>query len=148
MSKALIIFGSTTGNTESVAKIIADTLARKGVGVELKNVMDAQISDLEKDNDFIVLGASTWGDDEIEFQEDFESFYDQMSGLKMVGKKIALFGCGDSSYEYFCGAVDLLEERVEDMGATEFVESLRIDGDADIAEVESWAVSLCEQFEG
>lgn len=146
MSKALIIFGSTTGNTESVAEIIANTLTQKGIDIEIKNVADAHLDDLNKDYDFIILGTSTWGDDEIEFQEDFEPFYDQMSGLKMKGKKIALFGCGDSSYEFFCGAIDLLEERIEDMGAEELVESLRIDGDVDSSEVEDWATSLYQEF--
>lgn len=146
MFKALIIFGSTTGNTEAVAESIAETLASKGLEVDLKNVSDADVDELRDNTDLVILGASTWGHDEIEFQEDFEPFYDQMNGVKMPGGRVALFGCGDSSYEYFCGAVDLLEERVEDMGAEQIVEALRIDGDPDMNEIENWTNSVYQQF--
>lgn len=142
MSKALVIFGSTTGNTEAVAETISVTLGENGFEVELKNVTDVKVSELGGEYELTVMGASTWGHDEIEFQEDFEPFYEEMMGAEIRGKKVALFGCGDSSYEYFCGAIDLLEERMEDLGAQEVVEALRIDGDPDMAEVAEWTKSL------
>lgn len=142
MSKVLVVFGSTTGNTESVAETIGDVLGANGCDVVVKNVSDTSVEELGGEYDVTVLGASTWGNDEIEFQEDFEPFYEELMSAKLKGKQVALFGCGDSDYEFFCGAVDLLEERMEDLGATEIVSSLKIDGDPDDAEVRAWALSI------
>ncbi len=141
MSTALIIYGSTTGNTEAVAHQIGEVMTGKGVSVTVKNVTDAKISELGNGYDLTLLGASTWGDDEIEFQEDFEPFFEEMDSANLKEKKVALFGCGDSSYEYFCGAVDELEEKMEKLEANVVHISLRIDGDPDDVESEiiAWA---------
>lgn len=141
MSSALIIYGSTTGNTEAVANQIGEVMSGKGVNVTVKNVTDARISELGNGYDLTLLGASTWGDDEIEFQEDFEPFFEELDSAKLKEKKVALFGCGDSSYEYFCGAVDELEEKMEKLEANVVHLSLRIDGDPDDVEDEitAWA---------
>jgi flavodoxin I len=129
MSKVLIIYGSTTGNTEQVAGWIGAVLKPKGHVVRIKNVTDARVEDLEKDHDLILLGVSTWGDDGVEFQEDFVPFYKELDRVLLTGRKVALFGCGDSGYEHFCGALDLLEAKMEELGAIIVNEPLRIDGE-------------------
>lgn len=141
MSKMLIIYGSTTGNTEQVAEWIGAVLKPKGHVVRIKNVTDAHIEDLEKDHDLILLGVSTWGDDDVEFQEDFVPFYDELDRAQLKGRKVALFGCGDSGYEHFCGALDLLEAKMEEPGAIIVNEPLRIDGEPVevLRKITSWA---------
>lgn len=140
MATALIVYGSTTGNTEWVAKQIGEILAWEGVEVTVKNVTQAQTAQLGQ-YDLTLLGSSTWGDAEIEFQEDFAGFYEDMGEASLKEKKVALFGCGDSSYEYFCGAVTLLEEKVADLGALLVNEPLLIDGEPQDAKAEiiAWA---------
>lgn len=141
MKNALIIFGSTTGNTENVADKIGKILSNAGFEVSIKDVAKASIGDLNGGHTAILLGASTWGDDDIEFQEDFAPFYEAMDKAELKGKKLALFGCGDSSYTHFCGAVTLLERKVEELGGILLNEPLRIDGDPDsvLSEIEEWA---------
>lgn len=141
MAKALIVFGSTTGNTEATADQISEVLGGKGLDVTLKNVTGAKVEELGGEYDITILGTSTWGEDEIEFQEDFEPFYEDMDKADIKGKKVAVFGCGDSSYEYFCGAVDQLEAKVSELGANMVNEPLRIDGDPGDAsdDINEWA---------
>ncbi len=148
MSKALIVFGSTTGNTEMVAEKVGDVLKEKGVEVSVKNVTDASVAELGGDYDVTILGSSTWGDDEIEFQEDFEPFFNDLGSANLKEKKVALFGCGDSSYEYFCGAVDELESKMESLEANVINESLRVDGDPDdvMSEIVEWAESVASNI--
>ena len=143
MSSALIIYGSTTGNTEMVANRIGEVFSGKGISVVVKNVTEAKISELGSGYDLTLLGTSTWGEDEIEFQEDFEPFFEEMDSANLKEKKVALFGCGDSSYEYFCGAVDELEEKMEKLQANVVNIALRIDGDPD--DVESEIVEWAEE---
>ncbi len=142
MAKALIVFGSTTGNTEAVANQIGEVMSGKGVEVTVKNVTDVSVSELGGEYDVTLLGSSTWGDSEIEFQEDFQEFFDnEIDNADLKGKKVAVFGCGDSSYEFFCGAVDELEEKMKSLGADNINVSLKIDGDpGDVSgEIDEWA---------
>lgn len=139
MSKALIVFGSTTGNTESVSDTIAKFMEEKGVEVVIKDAADASPSGLADGYDAILLGCSTWGEEDIELQDDFIPLYEDLEESGLSGKKVAVFGCGDSSYTHFCGAVDAIEEKAEQLGATIMVDSLKIDGDPDRDEVVGWS---------
>lgn len=129
MTNSIIIYGSTTGNTEDTANIICRTLESKGVEVTTMDVTDTDISALNKDYDLYLFGCSTWGDDEVELQEDFVPFYNDMGKHQFANKRVGVFGCGDSSYTYFCGAVDQIEEVVSDNNGLIVNPSLKIDGD-------------------
>jgi flavodoxin short chain len=141
MAKALIVYGSTTGNTESAARQIGKILTREGVEVRIQDVVKTKVEELGQGVDVTLLGASTWGDSEVEFQEDFATFFEEMDKANLKDKKVAVFGCGDSSYTHFCGAVDQLQEKVEGMGGKVINDPLKIDGDPGDAasDVESWA---------
>lgn len=144
MAKALIIYGSTTGNTENVAKQIGKVLTQGGHEVCLQDVRNAKVEEMGNGYDVTVFGSSTWGDAEIEFQEDFAPFFDDMHKADLKGKKVAVFGCGDSSYTFFCGAVDSLQEKVEAMGGLIVNDPLKIDGDPGDAsgDIDSWAKEI------
>jgi flavodoxin short chain len=141
MAKAIIVYGSETGNTESVAEVIAAALEDANLQITLKEVTQASVDELT-DYDLILLGSSTWGDEEKELQADMVDFYDDLEGADLSGKPAAAFGCGDSDYTHFCGAVDLLEERLEQIGATLLDEGLRIDGDPDDDDARNWATQI------
>jgi len=148
MAKALIVFGSTTGNTESVAHVIAKAVAENKIEAKVKNVTSLSKSDFSAAYDVFILGSSTWGDDEIELQEDFAEFYETMDDLDLDGKKVAVFGCGDKSYEHFCGAVDAIEGKCKSLGADVVVSGLKIDGDPDdyADDVIDWANSVASSL--
>ncbi len=138
MPKALIVYGSTTGSTEMLAGHIADAMKSEGIDVRIGDVADTDVDDL-LNYETILLGSSTWGEGEL--QDDFISFYEDMEGLGLRGKRAAAFGCGDSTYGHFCEAVDLLEKRLRACGAQMIAPGLKIDGDVTEAEadVEEWA---------
>lgn len=144
MKRVLVIYGSTTGNTEFVARRIGEKITNEGVAVELKDVINAQVSDLFSDYELIILGCSTWGEEEIGFQEDFESFYFGLNEVDFTGKVFALFGCGDSGYKHFCGAVDELEERLQQQGAEFVGPALKIDGEPEEAleQIDHWSSEI------
>ena len=140
MNTALIIYGSSTGNTEFAAETIESYLSDHQYQVTLMDASEADVGELKKSYDLYLLGCSTWGEDEIELQEDFESFYEDMAApLSLDGKTFAIFGCGDSSYTYFCGAVDEIETRVGKLGASLLTQSLKIDGEPEEDEITEWA---------
>ena len=72
MVKAILIYGSTIGNTEILSKSVEEGLKISEVEVKVKNVETAGVEEL-KDYDAIILGCSTWGEGEL--QDDFITFY-------------------------------------------------------------------------
>ena len=112
MAKTIVVYGSSTGTCETIAQTIGEKL-----GAEVINV-----SDLTEDQiagaDNLVLGTSTWGAGEVQ-----DDWYDGVKVLKaagLTGKKVAVFGCGDSeSYsDTFCGGMKELYDAAEAAGAT------------------------------
>ena len=139
MGKVLIVFGSTTGNTETAAIHIEGVLRGKGFETVLKNADDAKAKGLAEGFDLVLLGCSTWGDEDIELQDDFVPLFENLDEAGLKGKKVGVFGCGDSSYTHFCGAVDAIEEKAAALGAVLVTGTLKIDGDPERDEITTWA---------
>ncbi len=122
--KTSIYYGSTTGTTETVAGVIAEKLGLSADAVhEVSELDEAAIAE----NDVLVLGTSTWGEGEL--QDDWYSGIEILKGADLNGKKIALFGCGDSqSYcDTFCDGMGHIYEALEDKGCT-FIGATSTDG--------------------
>jgi flavodoxin I len=92
MKTIAIFYGSSTGNTQSVAEAISKKLS--GNEVYLYDVSKAKAEDVEK-FDNIILGTSTWGFGDL--QDDWDSFLPVLAKANLEGKTVALFGLGDSS---------------------------------------------------
>ena len=108
-----IFYGSTTGSTEAVAQDIAKQLGIADADVH--NVADASADETDK-YDLLVLSSPTWGNGDL--QDDWYGFLDRLKTRDLTGRKVALFGCGDSgSYpDTFCDAVGLLYEELQPTG--------------------------------
>ena len=89
MKKVAIIYWSKGGNVETLANIISDKLEESGVEVNLKQVSDADISDISE-ADAIALGSPAMDENKIE-QNEMEPFIDKLQNLNM-NKKVVLFG--------------------------------------------------------
>jgi len=143
MNKTVIIFGSTTGNTETVAKWIKEALLAADVKTELWNAADIKVQTAAP-YDMIIFGSSTWGQGDM--QDDFINVYNDLTEEILSGKKVAVFGCGDNDMfpDNFCQAVDEIEKRARECGAQIMAEALKIDGDVDPYEtdIKKWASSL------
>ena len=81
--KTAVIYWSGTGNTEAMAKAVAE-----GAGAECFAV--SEFSGNVEDYDAIALGCPAMGAEELEDSE-FEPFFAGIEG-KLSGKKVALFG--------------------------------------------------------
>lgn len=149
MSKVLIIYGSTTGNTESIASKVGSLLEAAGVTAEVKNAADiSDCAGIAKDYDAVLMGCSCWGDEDVELQDDFQAVFDAIGDMGLSGKKVAAFASGDSSYTHFCGSVEVIEEAAKDAGATIIAGGLKVEGDASAApsDVEEFATAVANSL--
>ena len=81
--KTAVIYWSGSGNTEAMAKAVAD-----GAGAELFNVPDFSGDVAEYDR--LAFGCPAMGAENLE-ESEFEPFFAENEG-KLSGKKVALFG--------------------------------------------------------
>ena len=112
MSKTIVVYGSSTGTCESIAQ----TIGQK-TGAEVIEVVNLSAEQLEG-ADNILLGTSTWGGGELR-----DDWYDGVKTVRQTnlsGKKVAIFGCGDSaSYsDSFCSGMKELYDAAQAAGAT------------------------------
>ena len=122
MSKIGIFFGTSTGTTEGVAQQIAEQL---GVS-DVFNVSEVSADKLTE-YDVLLLGSSTWGSGDL--QDDWYDFLEAAKGLDLSGKKVAIFGCGDSSSfsDTFCGAMGTIYNDLQGTGC-EFIGAVSTEG--------------------
>ncbi|MFS0654308.1 flavodoxin [Bacillus sp. 179-C3.3 HS] len=120
----LLVYATMSGNTEAMADLIEKGLKEAGASVDRYEAMDIE-ADLLNDYSHIILGAYTWGDGDL--PDDFIDLYEEMDEVDFTGKCVAVFGSGDTSYEHFCGAVDLIEEKVKELGGHMTLPSVKIE---------------------
>lgn len=130
MSKVLIVYGSSTGNTESIAAKLEELVVAGGHEVKLVNAAEAQAEHLARDYEAVLFGCSAWGTDDLELQDDFAPLFEEFDRMDLQGRKVAAFASGDREYEHFCGAVDAIESRATELGALVIAEGLKMEGDA------------------
>lgn len=108
-----IIYGSTTGNTERAAELIAMQLGPKAT---LHNIAEQGLQGISAYG-VCIFGVPTW--DFGELQEDWEDLWDEFVKLDLQGKPCALFGLGDQiGYgEWFLDAMGLLHDVLQNSGA-------------------------------
>ncbi|MBI9109447.1 MAG: flavodoxin [Spirochaetales bacterium] len=104
-----IVFGSSMGNTEKAASVIAEKIKDE---TRLVNVTDMTMETF-KDCSTVLLGSSTWGVGDL--QDDWESKIDLLKTINLSGKKVGFFGCGDQEMypDSFVSALGTLYEAVK-----------------------------------
>jgi flavodoxin short chain len=144
MANILLVYGSTTGNTESVAKTLAKNFQAAGHEAQVLDAAKAEPAGLCQGRDLVVFGCSTWGQDEIVLQDDFQPLFAGFDQIGAAGVRCAVFGCGDEDYTFFCGAVDAITDRLAALGAQVIGGKLKINGDPEQAgaAVDQWGQDL------
>ncbi|MBL6009387.1 flavodoxin [Bacillus halotolerans] len=125
MGKILLVYATMSGNTEAMADLIEKGLQEAEAEVDRFEAMDIDDAELFNDYEHIVLGTYTWGDGDL--PDEFLDLAEEMEALDFTGKTCAVFGSGDTAYEYFCGAVDTLEEKIKERGGEIVLPSVKVE---------------------
>jgi flavodoxin I len=145
MAKVGIFFGTDTGKTRKVSKLIHKAFDSDDVAKPV-NINRCQLADL-MEYDFLVVGTPTLGEGQLPGlsvmceTENWEEFVPQLEGQDLSGKTVALFGLGDQvGYpNEFVDGLGELYDIFSETGATligswpsegyEFNDSAALDGD-------------------
>lgn len=110
MSKIAILYGSSGGNTESVAKRVQNLFDGEA---DLYNVDSVTVDEI-KDYPYLILATSTTGIGDL--QDDWDSFLPTFAKTDLSGKKIAILGLGDSASfsSSFAESMTVLYDAIKD----------------------------------
>jgi len=125
MASVGIFYGTSTGSTEDVGDKIKDAFGDDADGPFDVDALVGSVRENFEKYDAIVCGTPTWNtgaDTERSGTGWDEIYYTSMSELKIEGKHVAVFGCGDqSSYaENFADATGELHDVLQNLGAKAF----------------------------
>lgn len=145
--KIKIIYTSLTGNTQETVEVLSDDLTAQDIDVEVFDSEDGiEVEDFFTDADAYVLATFTDGDGEV--PDGIIDFYDDIADFDLTDIPVAVLGTGDTSYDDFCHAVDLLAEQCTASGARLAVPTLKIElapDDAAITAIEQFGQQLTQQ---
>lgn len=125
-SKTILFYYSRKGNTKALVNLFEGKC-------EIDTITNIRNYNL-KEYSTVVFATSTYGRG-IPPKEFFD-IRDLL--MRFKGKNIGLFGSGNTHYEYFCGALDLLEEMLK--GRNEIIFKYKYEGypkDINFKEMES-----------
>ncbi len=124
-----ILFGSRTGNGETVAKTAQAIALESGFEVKLQNMETYPTKELKNEKNLLVI-VSTHGDGEPSFQaKEFYDFIHSKRAPKLNGVNFSVLALGDRSYLKFCQVGIDVDKQLEVLGANRIYD--RVDCDVE-----------------
>ncbi|MDF1582343.1 MAG: sulfite reductase flavoprotein subunit alpha [Methyloprofundus sp.] len=132
-----ILYGSQTGNSESVANDAAKAAKAHGLNAKVLG-MDEIERDAFIGLEYLLIITSTYGEGDM--PDNAQILWEAISSddsISLANMKYSVLALGDTSYDLFCQAGIDWDQRLTKLGATCLVE--RVDCDVDFDEAaESW----------
>ncbi|ADG99114.1 flavodoxin/nitric oxide synthase [Segniliparus rotundus DSM 44985] len=132
-----ILYGTQTGNAESVAGDAAAAAKAKGFDVTVSGLDEIALDQFAGLKHVLII-TSTYGEGEM--PDNAELFWEALSGAlapRLEGLSYGVLALGDTSYDGFCQAGKLIDTRLEQLGANRII--ARADCDVDYeAQAAEW----------
>jgi sulfite reductase (NADPH) flavoprotein alpha-component len=141
--KLNVLFGSQSGNAESIAKRLAKEAKKQGYDATISALEKATPAALAQEQCALIV-TSTWGegdppDNAVQFWEQLKAEND----LKLAGLNYSVLALGDTNYQHFCGFGKTLDSRLEALGAKRILD--RVDCNVDFeAGAARWQTGIFE----
>lgn len=136
-----ILYGTQTGNAESVADDTAATARTHGLTPVVKSMDEIEIDQLAA-MEYLLIITSTYGEGEM--PDNAQLLWDQVSAdsaPKMESLRFSILALGDTSYDEYCKAGIDWDNRLVELGAERIYD--RMDCDVDFEDAaEKWITSV------
>jgi sulfite reductase (NADPH) flavoprotein alpha-component len=124
-----IIYGSESGNAESLALKARKTAQKLGFDAKVLDMADIDAAALAKLQNIVVY-ASTWGEgDPPQRAVDFYKGLMGPDAPRLEGVNFAVLGLGDTAYAQFCATGRGIDARLEELGAKRAAPRIDLDLD-------------------
>lgn len=127
-----ILYGSQTGNAQSLAEKSGKTLEERGYKVTVSSMSDFKPNNLKKVENLLIVVSTHGEGDPPDNALSFHEFLHGKRAPKLDDLRFSVLSLGDSSYEFFCQTGKEFDQRLEDLGGTRLYP--RIDCDLDFDE--------------
>ncbi|MFC4023911.1 flavodoxin domain-containing protein [Oceanobacillus longus] len=130
MNKVLILYASSTGNTEMIADTMVSYLESHRYDLVTKS-FEFDTIDVEELLDFnlVLIGTHSADDGQIPFEA--EHFYDELDNIDLKDRLIGVFGSGESFYDVFCESIEIMGDRLVHLGAKVVPTRLKVELEPD-----------------
>ncbi len=138
-----LISASQTGNARRVAEALRDDLLAAKLNVKLVNAGDYKFKQIAAEK-LLVVVTSTQGEGEPpEEAVAWHKFLFSKKAPKLDGTAFAVFGLGDTSYEFFCQSGKDFDNKLAELGAERLLD--RVDADVEYqAAAAEWRARVVE----
>ena len=138
-----LLSASQTGNARRVAEALRDDLLAAKLNVNLVNTGDYKFKQIANEK-LLVVVASTQGEGEPpEEAVALHKFLFSKKAPKLNGSAFAVFGLGDTSYEFFCQCGKDFDSKLAELGAERLLD--RVDADVEYQTAASeWRARIVE----
>ncbi|PKH20008.1 sulfite reductase subunit alpha [Enterobacterales bacterium CwR94] len=142
-STITLISASQTGNARRLAEQLRDDLLAAKLNVNLVNAGDYKFKQIGQEK-LLVVVTSTQGEGEPpEEAVALHKFLLSKKAPKFENTAFAVFGLGDTSYEFFCQSGKDVDNRLAELGAERLLD--RVDADVEYAaDAEAWRGKLVD----
>lgn len=126
-----ILWGSQTGNSESIGKKLAKTLSAKGHKPVVKDMAEIEPGDLSSLGHILII-TSTYGDGEPpDNAAPLHSALHASDAPALSSLKYSVLALGDSNYPAFCKCGHDFDQRLASLGANRIAPIVECDVDFD-----------------
>ncbi|TCC06767.1 NADPH-dependent assimilatory sulfite reductase flavoprotein subunit [Kosakonia quasisacchari] len=142
-SSITLISASQTGNARRVAEALRDDLLAAKLNVTLVNAGDYKFKQIANEKLLIVVASTQGEGDAPEEAVALHKFLFSKKAPKLNGTAFAVFGLGDTSYEFFCQAGKDFDSKLAELGAERLLD--RVDADVEYqAAAAEWRARVVE----
>lgn len=142
-----VLYGSETGNAQSLAELLEERLTENGYTVTLSSMDAFKTKELKKVEDLFIVSATHGEGDPPDNAITFHEFLHSRKAPKLEGLRYSVLALGDESYEFFCQTGKDFDARLAELGGERLTD--RVDCDLDFDEpAENWMQNVLEALSG
>ncbi len=142
---ASILYATDTGNSKELAGMLAAAAEQTGVPTRVTDLADYKSRGLKDEQDVLIIAATHGEGEPPPAAVDFFEFIQGKRAPKLPGVRFAVLALGDSTYEHYCAAGRILDERLAELGADRLADRVECDVDYE-DDADAWIAAIVDRL--